>query len=398
MTAASVSTSLVAMSYEVTITSWLPAAATSAAPVSRLLPWCMWTRRLGAKRWISAPHCLTTLIGQTTSVGPTASRPYSSRSDVSIAIACTVLPRPMSSARIAPTPRSPSIRSHPWPRSWNGNSSNCIAAGVGRERNRCSSSCRSEVSGASRVTSPSSTPASSVSRPETARTRSTIPAPDRRRSRKRSARSTSERRSACHLPATRMKGCLAAASSASSSSVSTASPTASRQSNRASSVGERKPLARRAGWLEAVRLTRTRLGERIQAAGSKTGTPCSSSFGIALRRNRRTVSGSSCSSAGSAASKSIPTSASTGSSSVSWRIRSRRGSPSLRKAKTPSSPLHSSEAGSPSVGSSSACSHSSSTSASSSRSSRCSPSLQRVDARRPRPESTQPDSFRSSAE
>ena len=56
-------------------------------------------------------------------------------------------------------------------------------------------------------------------------------------------------------------------------------------------------------------MTRTRLGERIQAAGSRTGTPCSSSFGIALRRNRRTVSGSSRSSAGSAASNSIPISA-----------------------------------------------------------------------------------------
>ena len=166
-------------------------------------------------------HCLTTLIGQTTSVGPSASAPNSSRSDASIAIACTVLPRPMSSARIAPTPRSPSMRSQPWPRSWNGKSSNCIAAGVGSERNRRSSSSSSDASGASSVTSPSSRPASSVSRPETARTRSTMPEPLRGGARGSAAPARRPSGGAhASLPATRMNGSFAAASSASSSSVS----------------------------------------------------------------------------------------------------------------------------------------------------------------------------------
>ena len=147
------------------------------------------------------------------------------------------------------------------------------------------------ASGASSRTSPSSTPASSVSSPETARTRSTTPWPARRRSRKRSARSTSERRRACQRPPIRMNGSLAAASSASSSSVRTSSPTASRQSNRASSAVERRPLDRTGGPLVARRLTRRRLRVPSQAAGSMTGTPRSSSRGTALRRKRRTVVG-----------------------------------------------------------------------------------------------------------
>ena len=129
--AARKSTSRVAMSYEVMTTSDCSAASASAAPASRRLPWWLCTRSEGANRATSAPHCLTTLIGQTTSVGPSTPGPTSSRSEASIAIAWTVLPRPMSSARIPPTPRSPSIRSQPWPRSWNGKSANSIEAGVG---------------------------------------------------------------------------------------------------------------------------------------------------------------------------------------------------------------------------------------------------------------------------
>ena len=361
-------------------------------------PWwrCTWSE--GAKRWISAPHCLTTLIGQTTRVGPRGSSPASSRSDASIAIACTVFPRPMSSARIPPTPRSPSSRSQPWPRSWNGKSGCVIAAGVGSARKRRSPAPRREESGSSSVTSPSSTPASSVSSPDTARTSSTIPMPARRRSRKRSAFSTSARRTACQRSPMRTKGSFAAARSASSSSVSSVSPTASRQSNRASSVGERKPLERTRGALVAVRLTRMRVGERSHDAGSRTGTSRSSSFGIASRRKSRTCSGPSSASDGSAVSNSIPIAASTGSSSSRWRIRSRRGSPERRNAKTSPSRSQSSDAGRPRVGSSPACSQSSSTSRGSSpgfgegRSSRWRPSRHSVRARVSSPPSTQSES------
>ena len=116
-TAARVSTSRVATSYEVTTTSLRRAVSANAGPSSRFGPWWTCTSSAGAKRAISRAHCCVTLIGLTTSVGPTAS-PLS-RSETSVAIACTVLPSPMSSARIPPTRRSPSSRSQPWPRSWN---------------------------------------------------------------------------------------------------------------------------------------------------------------------------------------------------------------------------------------------------------------------------------------
>ena len=108
-------------------------------------------------------------------------RPPPRAPTASIAIACTVFPSPMSSARIPPSRRSPSIRSHPCPRSWNGNSECVIAAGVGSGwKCRSSPPCNRSSSISSSDTSPSSRPASSVSSPDTARTRSTIPAPLRR--------------------------------------------------------------------------------------------------------------------------------------------------------------------------------------------------------------------------
>ena len=74
--------SRVAMSYEVITTSLERATSTSSAPVSRSPPWCRWTRSDGANRSISRAHCRVTLIGQTTSVGPNASAPYCSRSEM----------------------------------------------------------------------------------------------------------------------------------------------------------------------------------------------------------------------------------------------------------------------------------------------------------------------------
>ena len=144
--------SRVAMSYEV-IDDVARAGdlARARRPSSRSPPWCRWTRSEGAKRSISRAHWRVTLIGQTTSVGPNASAPNCSRSEASIAIACTVLPSPMSSARIAPIPRSPSSRSQPWPRSWNGNSGWVIAAGVAS-----GSKCRSSPPSSSALSASSS--------------------------------------------------------------------------------------------------------------------------------------------------------------------------------------------------------------------------------------------------
>ena len=122
--------SRVAMSYEVMTMSLARATSIELGAGEPLAAVVEVDAQEGANRSISRAHCRVTLIGQTTSVGPNASTPNCSRSEVSIAIACTVLPSPMSSARMAPIPRSPRSRSQPCPRSWNGNSGCVIAAGV----------------------------------------------------------------------------------------------------------------------------------------------------------------------------------------------------------------------------------------------------------------------------
>ena len=374
-----------------TTTSEASAARASASPRSRCVPWWRCTRSDGANRSISAPHCLSTLIGATTSVGPGVAP--SSRSEVSIAIACTVFPRPMSSARIAPIPWSPSSRSQPWPRSWNGKRSNRIAAGVGRGRKRRSRSpASSSCSAGSSSTSPSSSPSSSVSRPETARTRSTIPASPRRRSRKRSARSTSDCRTACQRPPTRTNGSFWRARSRSSSSVSVSSPTASFQSKRAIASVERSPEE---GRLVAVRLSRTRFGARTHSPGSRTGTARSPSSGMVSRRNGPTSSGAITASAASPRNSS-PRSARSGSSAVSWSARSRRASLARRNEKTSSPPSSSSEAGRLTVGSSAAWSQSWTT-RSGGRSSSRRPSRHDASERRESPSWIQAERRRASA-
>ena len=83
--------------------------------------------------------------------------------ETSAAIACTVLPSPMSSARIPPTRRSPSSRSQPWPRSWNGKRSWRMPGGRSDRYRRSPASASSSSSAASSRTWPSWTPASSVS-------------------------------------------------------------------------------------------------------------------------------------------------------------------------------------------------------------------------------------------
>ena len=243
----------------------------------------------------------------------------------------------MSSARIAPIPRSPRSRSQPWPRAWNGKRGSVIVEGVASgSKLRSSPPARSAPRPSSSVTSPSSSPASSTSIPETARTRSTTE-PSRRRSRNFSARSTSERRNACQRPWIRISGSLAAASSTSSSSVSVVSPIASFQSNRASASVPRSPLERLA-TLVAVRLTRSLLADVTQFRGSSTGTPISSRRGIAVRRTNRTSSSLSSIDVGVIESNARPPAASTGSISPSWRCTAIRGSAERRNPNTASPP------------------------------------------------------------
>ena len=263
---ASVSMSRVAMSYDVTTTSDGARRSTSAVagqPVAAVMRGARAATARSARS--RATHCRATLIGQTTSVGPNASAPNSSRSEASIAIACTVLPRPMSSARIAPIPRSPSM---PQP---------AVAALLEREELNWSSPPAS-ASGWKRRSSPLEQLASGVveRRPRRARARprrSRGPRP-RARGRRPRRRCAGARGSGARARppsaaarasgrATRTNGSFAAASSISSSSRrASTSPTASRQSNRASASVESSPLERTSGrTLVAVRLTRRRLDE-----------------------------------------------------------------------------------------------------------------------------------------
>ena len=173
------------------------------------------TRSDGANRCdLGAPTAVTTLIGQTTSVGPSASAPGSSRSEASIAIACTVFPRPMSSARIAPTPRSPSIRSQPWPRSWNGNS---VERHRRRRRQRAEAARRSPSSSASeRVERHLAELEPCLVGVEARDGAHELDDPDAAAAALEEAERASRRptaRSACQRPATRTNGSFAAASS-----------------------------------------------------------------------------------------------------------------------------------------------------------------------------------------
>ena len=214
-------------------------------------------------------------------------------------------------------------------------------------------------------------------------------------SRKRSARSTSAARRACQRPRRRTRGSFAAASSESSASVSSTSPIAMRQSNRASASRESKPLERPGAV--ATRFTRTRLGLETHSRGRRTGTPSSSSLGIASRRSARTWSSSRTASGSSASSRGSPAPSRTGSINATRRSTAPRGSPSRRNAKTSSSPSRRRLAGSASVGSSAASSQSATPTVPPSPSDRRRPTFHGARDRRASPPSTHALSRRSSA-
>ena len=95
-------------------------AATSAQRACRSGPCRTRTRRRGANRASSRAQLPTSLVGATTSAGA-SSRP-SAFSTSTCAIVCSVLPRPMSSARTPPTPASRRCWRNATPSSWYGRS------------------------------------------------------------------------------------------------------------------------------------------------------------------------------------------------------------------------------------------------------------------------------------
>ena len=272
----------------------------------------------------------------------------------------------MSSARIAPIPRSPSSRSQPWP--------------ALLERGRARASCppasaaagsarrRRAVRRASRRASPR--PARGRSRRSRAPTRRArdrrSPPPLRRRSRKRSARSTSVARAApASGRATRTTGCFAAASARSSSSVELDVADRERQSNVASAAVESRPLETR--WsLVAVRLARMRARrahprrrqQHRHAALLELRHQLAQEDATRRRRRARRWS---------ARRRRTRSRARRGAARARRAARARSADGSLvahEGERRPSPPSQSSDAGRRSVGSSSACSHSSSTSVS----------------------------------
>ena len=113
------SASRVATSYEVTTTSLAAAVSRKAAPRSRARAVMEMDAQIPARTGRSrAPTAGRRSSGRRRASGRRRHRPPAPRR--SVAMACTVLPRPMSSARIPPTRRSLRSRSQPCPRSWKG--------------------------------------------------------------------------------------------------------------------------------------------------------------------------------------------------------------------------------------------------------------------------------------
>ena len=269
------------------------------------------------------------------------------------------------------------MRSQPWPRSWNANSS--IRHRL-RRRQRLEARVAVEQVRERRVerdARPSRAPPRRPRCPRSPRTRSTTPPPALRLSRNLSARPTSDGRSACQRSPRRARPAPSRRRArAARPRVRSTSPTASRQSNCASSAVDMKPLALGAAARGQVRADARR---RAHPRRRQQHRHAALARAAASARAGRTTSSSvsSSTSLGSSSSNSIPPSAAAARARSSCAARSPYGSPSRTNSK-PSLPCQSSDAGRLSVGSSAACSHSSSASASlPGRSSRCRPSSQR---------------------
>ena len=224
----------------------------------------------------------------------------------------------MSSARIPPSRRSPSIRSHPCPRSWNGNSGCVIAVGVGSGW-KCRSSPPCSRSVEHLVERHLAELETRLVRLEARHRTHELDDP-----RAACAASRGNAAPSRHPPAAAHATCppictngsVDVTSSCNSSSLSSLSPIARRQSNDASSAVPSSPLER------ARRIAlRRRLQVHAQLARRRAATPTAA----APARRAPRASGSlragrtsrdrdrASASAGSSASNAMPPSASTGS-------------------------------------------------------------------------------------
>ena len=357
--------SRVAMSYEVTTTSWSCAAAVSSAPVRRSVPWWRWTRSDGAKRAISAHPLLDD-----------AHRADDERRAEGVPPEVLALGRDhrdrlhrLAEAHVVGEDRAdPEVAEHPQP---------AVAALLERkelELHRGGRRTRAEAR--------CSPPSSSVGERRVERDLAEleprlvgleprdgadeIDDPGARAAALEEAQRPLDVRAAERMPLAgdpdeRLLRCGELGELVVGERRRRRPRAASRTA--ASSVGERSPLERRAGWLVAVRLTLDPgWRDATQAAGSSTGTPRSSSSGIASRRKRRTVSGVELPPRPARRRRTrCPRSASSGvhlgraGGSGPGAGRRRAGRRRRRRRRSTSS-----DAGRPSVGSSSACSHSSS--------------------------------------
>ena len=221
----------------------------------------------------SATHCRATLIGQTTSVGPNASRPGLLALRHEHRDRLHRLPEPHVVGQDRRRSRGRRAAAATRARvSWNGNRS-CAhprrrraAAGSARPRRRAAAR---RASGRA-APSPSSSPASSVSRPDTARTSSTTPTPllapleEAERALRRPPRAPPASGPRPARPGSSRPRARAAPRRSSS-----VSPTASRQSNDASTDVESSPLDRRVRLAARGHVrAQTRVGARTHADGS----------------------------------------------------------------------------------------------------------------------------------
>ena len=290
---------------------------------------------------------------------PERSAPNSSRSETSIAIACTVFPSPMSSARIAPIPRSPSSRSQPWPalleREQLVAPSPAASAAAGSARRRRAGSRAlverdlAELEARTRRSRGPTTAAHEID--DAAARLAPLEEPQRARRRRRGAARASGR-------STWTTGAFAAASARSSSSSSSTSPTREppvelresrrRQQRRCRHAharsGSRGCASARAPTPSAAAPARRALEQRHQVAQEERRV-----LGVELDRRsappRRT--------------RSRARRAAARAPRAARRDRS-YGSPVAQEREAPSLPCQRSDAGSAHVGSSAACSHSSS--------------------------------------
>ena len=279
----------------------------------------------------------------------------------------TVFPRPMSSARMAPTPSRPRNDSHDSPRCWYGRSVPSKPSGVSIGSSRWSawpdSRSPSHPSASTAVSGSSlRSPSAPIAAPSTS---AAVIVPDCLPSRNFSAAFRCRSSSSTHWPRTRTSGTLSLASSASSSGDSTSSPTArSYRKDTRSCRPNWLCLAEADEPADDDRVVSLRPSRALRAqSGSSTPNPAPDSSGPVSRRNSSAPAVSSATWAG-AASRSAPSSAGNSRAAApSPASSSSSGCPAFCRVVPASQPypvpVHTSAAGSIRLGSSADCSENS---------------------------------------